>query len=338
MLIVASCLSEGGRVSLPAGAADPGPDPVVLAAGDVAQCNDVGDEATANLVKPYLEAHANATVAMLGDGAYPFGSSANYRDCYGPTWGQFKDRTHPATGNHEYEGKGQERAGPYFDYWGSAAGPRPQGYYSYDLGVWHVVVINSTCGESSGLDGCDAGSSMGRWLEDDLSKTPAQCILAYWHHPVFYSMTLARGQVEKNPPVLANDDTKLAPLWKILEAHGVDAVVAGHHHVYERFARQTLTDTKNGQNHGAPDDVNGIREIVVGTGGGVHEYFERDAAGNERADRAAPNSEKRIEGVWGVLELTLHPATYDWRFLSAGTGTQGAGEVLDSGNSPCRAP
>ncbi|MCA1841627.1 MAG: metallophosphoesterase [Actinobacteria bacterium] len=302
-------------------------DPVLVAAGDIAKCDSPGDEATAELVKSRL-ADPEAHVAMLGDGAYPDGDLAHYRDCYDPSWGQFKDRTRPATGNHEYANAATRQAQGYFDYWGDAAGPRPGGYYSYDLGAWHIAVINSTCGNQgeNGVGGCNARDPMGRWLAADLAASSTPCKLAYWHHPRYYSMSVEPG-VQVKPGQGASTDNKLDSIWAVLQQAGVDAVLSGHHHTYERFPRMRATGTKSSD--GAPDPT-GVRQFIAGTGGGEQENFV--------PDMIDPNSEKRIEHNWGVLELKLHPDGYDWAFLSAGTpGTAEppAGTVLDSGHDTC---
>jgi len=301
-------------------------EPVLLAAGDVAKCDSAGDEATAALVSHEL-ADPAASVAMLGDGAYPDGDLSHYQQCYGPSWGRFKAATRPATGNHEYAGRPTGRADGYFAYWGAAAGPRPQGYYSYDLGAWHVVVLNSTCGHQgdNGVGGCNARDPMGRWLASDLAAHPTPCLLAFWHHPRFYSMSVEPGVAVK-PGQGASADNKLDSIWAELQQGGADVVLSGHHHTYERFPR-LRTEGRKGP--GTPDPT-GVRQFVVGTGGGEQEDFV--------PDMLDPNSEQRIEHNFGVLRLTLHDGGYDWAFLSAGTpGTSepAAGTVLDSGTDSC---
>jgi hypothetical protein len=265
---------------------------------------------------------------MLGDGAYPDGDMAHYQDCYDPSWGRFKDRTRPSTGNHEYANAATKQAEGYFAYFGAAAGPRPQGYYSYDLGPWHIVVLNSTCGNQggNGVGGCNARDPMGQWLAKDLAASPAPCKLAYWHHPRYYSMSVEPG-VQVKPGQGASSDSKLDSIWAVLHQGGVDAVLSGHHHTYERFPRMKASGGKS--NAGSPDPT-GVRQFIAGTGGGEQESFV--------ADMIDPNSEKRIEHNFGVLRLTLHDTGYDWAFLSAGTpGTPEppAGTVLDSGSDTC---
>ena len=330
-IVVAATVIVGS--SLPLLEATPAPaqvapgDHVLLAAGDIAKCDSPGDEATASLVSNELSDPA-ASVAMLGDGAYPDGDLSHYQQCYDPSWGKFKAATRPATGNHEYASASTRQANGYFEYWGAAAGPRPRGYYSYDLGAWHVVVLNSTCGNQggNGVGGCNAKDPMGQWLASDLAAHPTACILAYWHHPRFYSMSAEPG-VQVKPGQGASADNKLDSIWALLQQAGADVVLSGHHHTYERFPRMKASDGKKGT--GTPDPA-GIRQFVAGTGGGEQESFV--------ADMIDPNSEKRIEHNFGVLRLTLHDTGYDWAFLSAGTpGTSEppAGTVLDSGSDTC---
>ena len=192
----------------------------LVAAGDIASCNSKGDEATAALV-----AGIPGTVAVLGDAVYERGTTAEFRDCY--SWRRFRARTRAALGNHEYNTPGAAPARAYFRL-------PPRGYYSYELGAWHVVVLNSNCRPAGG---CGPGSPQQRWLEADLAASEAACTLAYWHHPRFSSG-------------LHGSDPTMATLWLTLARGGADVVLAGHDHHYERFA---------------PHD--GIRSFVVGTGG-----------------------------------------------------------------------
>lgn len=274
-------------------AEEPG-DPVLVGASDVqAQCSTQKDEATAALL-----ANISGEILMLGDGASSIttlGTLQQYQDCYGSSWGVYKDRTHPAVGNHDYDILG---ASGYFGYFGDAAGDPNQGYYSYDAGSWHVVVLNSNCSQ---VGGCDAGSPQEQWLEADLAAHPTDCTLAYWHHPRFSSAnTLGVKSV--------------APFWEDLYQAGADVVLSGHHHVYERFAPQNLL--------AQADPSQGIREFVVGTGGGPFHGFKN----------TQPNSEVRIAKTYGVLKLTLHPNGYDWEFLKTPNAA-----VVDSGSSSCHA-
>ncbi len=195
-------LAAGGRAA------------VLLAAGDISSCRSSGDEATAKLLDGLT-----GTVATLGDNAYQSGTAQEFADCYGPTWGRHKARTRPSPGNHDY---GTAGAAGYFGYFGAAAGDPAKGYYSYDLGAWHVVALNSQCAETG--SGCEAGSAQERWLRADLKAHPARCTLAYWHHAPFSSGATHGG------------DPATRALWRALYDHGADIVLAGHEHNYERFA------------------------------------------------------------------------------------------------------
>jgi acid phosphatase type 7 len=265
--------------------------PVVVAAGDIADCATEGDEATARLV-----GGIEGTVLTLGDHAYPDGSGENFAECYDPSWGQFKERTKPSPGNHEYETAG---ASAYFDYFGIAAGDPAEGYYSYDLGSWHIVALNSNCGE--GEIRCGPGSRQVQWLEEDLAANDEEaCTLAYFHPPLFTSGEYRPGieRVER--------------LWEILYAAGVDVVLNGHDHNYQRFAPQDPGGKAD------PDD--GIRQFVVGTGG-------RSLYG---IPHPIANTEVYNDDTYGVLELALHPKRYEWEFVPV------EGETFsDSGVARC---
>ena len=266
----------------------PGADAVLLAAGDIATCDGGGDEATAQLLDRLA-----GTVAVLGDGAYPNGTAADYAACYDPTWGRHKARTRPAPGNHDYDTAG---AAGYFGYFGAAAGDPATGYYAYDLGAWHVVVLNSNC---AAVDGCGIGSPQERWLRDDLADHPATCTLAYWHHPRFSS-----GE--------HGDTNATAPLWQALYEADADLVLTGHDHDYERFAPQDPA--------GRTDPARGIVQFVVGTGG-------KDLRG---FGAPRPTSVARNHETFGVLALTLYPTGYDWAFLPV------AGQAYrDAGSRSC---
>ncbi|PYY04752.1 MAG: hypothetical protein DMG69_29255 [Acidobacteria bacterium] len=210
-------------------------------------------------------------------------------------WGRFKDRTRPAPGNHEYHSNG---ASGYARYFGAAAGDPTKAYYSYDLGAWHIVALNSECLE---VGGCDANSPQGRWLKRDLEQHATGCTLAYFHKPLFSS-----GEKHGNDPTML-------PLWQILYTRGADVILSGHDHDYERFAPQDPS--------GKLDAEHGIREFVVGSGGkNSHRTF---AALN-------PNSEARNADTFGVLKLTLHSSSYDWDFVSEAGKT-----FTDTGTANC---
>jgi acid phosphatase type 7 len=246
---------------------------VLVGAGDIANC-DVGEGhmATASVLDSIP-----GTVFTMGDHAYPKGSQKSFEECYGLSWGRHKARTRPAVGNHDIK----TRNGiPYYDYFGAAAGPRGLGYYSYNLGAWHIIALNSSIA-------IDRKSKQLKWLRQDLAENSTTCTLAYWHIPLFSS-----GGHGNHPELLL--DT-----WRILYDAGVDVVVGGHDHNYERFAPQDP--------RGKPDPERGIRQFVVGTGGaGVYAFKD-----------LAENSEVRQNQSYGVIKFTLHPDRYDWEFVTA---------------------
>src|SRR5436190_21859757 len=286
-------------------------DPVIAAAGDIA-CDPAStsfhggagspsgrncqERATSDLL---IGADVTA-VLTLGDEQYESAQPSAFARSFGPTWGRLKRLIHPAPGNHEYQPPNPTAA--YFDYFDGrrrkhgGAGGRGEGWYSYDIGSWHLIALNSNC---KFIGGCGPGSAELRWLQANLRTHPARCVLAYWHHPRFSS-----GK--------HGDATAMTPIWQALQAAGADVVLVGHDHDYERFAPQTA----NGQR----DYARGIREFVVGTGGKSHDAFRS----------SQPNSEKRNAGTYGILELVLHPDGYDWHFVPV------AGKrYIDSGRSAC---
>jgi hypothetical protein len=269
--------------------AQSGGDPVLIAAGDIASCISSGDEATAALVD-----NISGTVATLGDNVYEDGSAQQYAACYDPTWGRFKARTRPAPGNHDYLTPG---SAAYFAYFGATAGSIGHGYYSYDLGAWHIVVLDSQCWD---IGGCGATAPQAQWLQADLSAHPALCALAYWHTPRFSSG-------------IHGGTDQVQAMWDKLYAAGADLVLNGHDHDYERFAPQNPS--------GAADPAHGLREFVVGTGGRSHYTFP---------GAAQPNSEARNDNTYGVLKLTLHTGSYDWTFVPVAGST-----YTDSGSGAC---
>ena len=265
----------------------PGSVAVLVGAGDVGWCGESGDEATAKLVKA-----TSGIVIVAGDVAYPDGTAADFAKCYDPSWGAFKARTRPAPGNHEYRTKG---AAPYFAYFGTRAGKAGRGWYSYDAGTWHVVVLNSQC---DAVGGCGVGSPQERWLRKDLAAHPAACTIAYWHTPLFSS----------GPH---GGTAGVKPLWQALYDAGAEIVVNGHDHDYERFAPMTPAGKK--------DAARGIREFVVGTGGAPLYPFIRKPRNSEARGLA-----------YGVVKLTLRPGSYDWEFLPVAGAT-----FHDSGTGTC---
>ena len=248
-------------------------DPVLVGAGDIAECGREQDEATAALLD-----EVPGTVFTLGDNAQGQGTSQEFEDCFAGGWGRHRDRMKPAVGNHEYLTSG---AAAYFAYFGEAAGEAGKGWYSYNLGAWHIVVLNSECNE---VGGCDADSEQGKWLEADLEADSSECLLAYWHTPRF-----SQGGG-------FNDQT--AYFWQLLYEHGAEVILNGHDHFYTRFSPQNPA--------GEAEPLRGIRQFTVGTGGAELYGFEIDAA----------NVEVRNRWSYGVLKLTLHPSSYEWQFIS----------------------
>lgn len=243
-------------------------DPVLVGAGDIASSGR-GDSATAALLD-----RIPGTVFTVGDNVYEDGTTAQFNSYYAPTWGRHRARTRPAPGNHDYHVAG---APGYFNYFGTQAGPS-RGYYSYDLGNWHVVSLNSEIDMA-------AGSPQESWLRRDLTASRKPCTLAYWHRPLFTSGN-SHGPA-----------TSTRPLFAALYAHRAEVVVSGHNHEYERFAPMRPTGTR--------DDAGGIREFVAGTGGVGHNGFITPQ----------PNSQIRNGTASGVLKFVLHRNSYDWQFV-----------------------
>jgi hypothetical protein len=244
-------------------------DPVLVGAADIADCGTTTDSATAALLNGI-----DGTVFTAGDNAYPVGGIQDFINCYETTWGPHKARTRPAPGNHDYLSL---FAFPYYAYFGAHAGPPFRGYYSYDLGAWHIVSLDSNIAAF-------AGSPQEMWLRADLAANPTQCTLAYWHHPLFSS-----GQ--HGNQFLVRD------LYQALYDAGADVVITGHDHDYEHFHRQ---------NPAGVLDANGIRQFVIGTGGtGLRPFLAA----------MPPTSAVRNSDTHGVLKLTLHPTSYDWQFI-----------------------
>jgi acid phosphatase type 7 len=273
----------------------------LVGAGDIAGCDDRSDSKTARLV-----GKIPGTVFTLGDNAYPEGTRQQFRNCYDPTWGNYKNRTRPTAGNHEYYTSGAKPifdpfrssgAKPYFDYFGWRAGEPGRGYYSYDRGAWHIVALNSNCEE---VGGCEGRSDQGRWLGRDLAKNRGRCTLAYFHHPLY-----ASGRGEDTPQV--------KPFWRILYKHRADVILSGHAHRYERFARITPS--------GKRSSARGIRQFIVGTGG---------ARGEPQQGPDEPRVQAKKVGAPGVLKLRLGSGYYHWKFVPV------AGRnYTDSGRARC---
>lgn len=261
----------------------------ILAAGDIAGCDTTGDEQTAAI----LAANPGVPVLALGDQAYPNGTPSDYANCFDPSWGKLRARIHPVPGNHEYH---TENASAYFAYFGADAGPSgnpaSRGYYSFDLGAWHIVALNSE--QDIGANGAQLA-----WLRADLAATEKRCILAYWHRPRFIAS------------VLYEDIPDVNPFWKELYAAGAEIVLNGHDHSYQRYRLM---------NPDGQADAAGIREFVVGTGG-RSTYSLREDSRREAAKSAL--------GFFGVLKLTLSDTGYAWSFLPVAGETytdSGSGE------------
>ena len=251
---------------------------VLMAVGDIGSCNVESDDAVAQLVNSL-----GGTVAILGDLAYEEGNDQEFQDCFDPSWGPMKDRMRPALGNHEYNTR---NAAGYFDYFGSTAGTPGEGWYSYDLGGWHIVVLNSNCNDVD----CKPGTPQLTWLHDDLAKANASCLMAYWHHPRWSS-----GKHWNQRDV--------QPFWDELTSAGVDVILNGHDHDYERV------------------EVDGVREFVVGTGGrSLYEF----------PGSPLRTTVVRSDQAYGALWMQLSAGSYRWNFLPLGDSG-----FTDSGSGTC---
>ena len=252
----------------------PEDDPVLVGAADIAYCSHDEDEATARLLD-----EIPGTVFAAGDNAYGRGTERQFRECYGQTWGRHLDRTRAVPGNHDYD---TDEGAPYREYFGDASlGPDGETWYSFDLGTWHVVMLDSNC---THVD-CEDDSDQVRWLTEDLAASDAECTVAIFHHPRFSSG-------------FHGDDRDVAPFWDVLYEAGADVVLNGHDHDYERFAPQDPDANE--------DRRAGLRQFIVGTGGAPLRGFEEIAA----------NSELRAAIAHGVLKMTLRDGTYEWEFIA----------------------
>jgi acid phosphatase type 7 len=276
-------------------------DPVVVAAGDIA-CDPQAQsfEAGEGTAERCRQGHTAAlvetlepdAVLVLGDLQYDYGSYRKYQRSYHPSWGRFKGITHPTPGGEE---DGPGRSG-YRRYWGARAAPAGLLWYSFDLGGWHIVSLNSNC---PGVSSCDAGSPQEQWLRADLAANSKACTLAFWHEPRYSSA----GQ----------SATKMTAIWQALYDAGAELVLSGDAHNYERFEPMGA--------NGDIDRARGVRQFVVGTGGESLQSFGVRQAG----------SLVRRSGTFGVLELRLHPGSYDWRFVH-----ESGRRLTDSGSAACR--
>jgi acid phosphatase type 7 len=270
-------------------------DPVIAAAGDIACSTDIATPETCQqrATSDLLLSTPLTAVLPLGDQQYETGRLDDFRRYYDPTWGRVKSISHPVPSDHEYSGTD---ASGYFEYFGPPAGPPGKGYYSFDLGAWHLVALNGQCAQ---VGGCERGSRQETWLAADLAAHPKKCLLAYWDAPRF-----STGMVER--------EERFDDFWHDLYGARAEIVLTADAHHYERFAPQ------DPDGRTTPE---GIREFIVGTGGKNHETF---------AAAPAANSEVRNGDTFGVLFLTLHPAGDQWRFIPI------KGQAFtDSGSTSC---
>ena len=276
---------------------------VLIGAGDIADCDYPGRLATAALVDSVLRAdsvaHVHDEVFTAGDNAYPSGSAGDFASCWGPSWGDstklIMRNIHPAPGNHEHRSGG---ATPYYEYFGSRAGSPKTGYYSYDIGTWHAIVLNSEIVVNAGEFTEVERTAQEVWLKQDLGSHHQRCTVAYWHHPRFSSGW-------------HGSDSRLGPIWRILFDGGADLILNGHDHNYERFLPQTP--------EGVVDSAGGMTEMIVGTGGGDLRGFST----------LARNSASRVQGHFGVLKLTLGGAEWRSAFLDT------SGRIYDQVGGKC---
>jgi hypothetical protein len=263
----------------------------LLAVGDIGSCDGTADEWVA-AVAAELASTTDATIALLGDIVYPDGSTANFDACFDPAWQPLLARLRPVPGNHEYE---TTDAAAYFAEFGELnPGDPGEGWYSYRLGDWLILALNSNC---EAIGGCGPDSPQYRWLAEQLAlqiiADDGRCTLAYWHHPRFSS-----GRHGSDP--------MSAPLWSLLADADAELVLSGHDHTYERFA-----------------PIDGIRQFVVGTGGRSLYPFEGEPL---------PLTEARADDTYGLLQLSLEPDGYAWRFVPA---TDVGGSFTDVGDAAC---
>ncbi len=284
------CGGAGGNSELAIPIAPP---VTLLAVGDIAQCTAAADPQqsaagkTAQLVSTLSQ---DAPILSLGDNVYFSGTASEFAGCYQSTWGKFLQRTWATPGNHDY---GVAQASGYFDYFGARAGPDRRGFYAVNIGNWKILSLNS-------IAPAGVNSEQMLWLRAELAKSPVTCTLAAWHYPRFSSSGV-HGSM-----------TEMREIWRTLQEAKVDVVLAGHDHLYERFARLDADGVL---------DANGIRSFVVGTGGAALYPFKSPVV---------TGSEARVENAFGVLRMTLHEDRYAWEFIDT------AGAVRDAGSDSCR--
>jgi Calcineurin-like phosphoesterase len=278
----------GGSKSTPGGPTiDPPPiipqTVVMIGAGDIGDCSALADAGIhARDTARMMDTTSADAIFTAGDNAYPLGSSDDFK-CYENAWGRFKSKTFPVPGNHEYY---QPGALPYFQYFGARAGEGGfrTGYYSFNLGNWHIVALNSPLQASGGIDQI-------MWLKDDLQNSNAKCTLAIWHYPVFTS-----GPSNGSP-----ESRVMREAWQVLFDGGADLIVNGHDHLYERFAPQSPDGRRN--------DATGLTQIIAGTGGAPLYEFSGSTANSAAQMRS-----------YGLLKLTLQATSFDSVFLPVAGG------------------
>lgn len=270
-------------------------DPILIGAGDIASCALDSDEFTARLIDAEIaaarETGRKIVVFTAGDNVYPNGTAEEFERCYGPTWGRFRQITRPTLGNHDYATPG---AKPFFAYFGENV---PGSYYSYRLGEWLILALNSN------IDARNGQSPQSQWLRQTLAENPTRCALAYFHHPIHSSHVRERGTLPRD----------VRAIWEVLYEFGVDVVVNGDIHTYERLAPLAPD--------GSRDDARGIRPFIAGTGG---------ASLSRPSRRIHPHSEAQISQVWGVLKFVLRPNSYTWEFIPISSQAR-----RDAGSATC---
>jgi acid phosphatase type 7 len=308
VVLSVSCARNTRVAKLPPPPPEPPKAIVAVAVGDIS-CDPEGSEYNGGLgtaTQCHMLGTANLAVSLkpeavllLGDNQYESGNLHAYEQSYSKSWGrkELKDLSYPSIGNHEYN---TEDASGYFDYFGAKAGERNKGYYSFNLGAWHLVALNSGGNDACKPVSCEEGSEQEKWLRQDLASNTSSCTLAFWHRPLFTSG-------------LRRDSVEVRPLWRDLYEANADLVLNGHVHHYERFSPQNPD--------GAVDPEHGITQFTVGTGGrDLHGFFPVQA-----------NSQVRLSDSFGVLKLELGQNGYVWEFISEG------GKILDSGSGQCHA-
>jgi hypothetical protein len=291
---LAALVLSGGLIVTepsPAGAATVS----IFAMGDVAGCTSghqpKGSKATVDLI-----AGLSGQLALLGDVVQgPSAKLVDYRNCYDPHWGRFRSRTRPVPGNHDYLASG---ANGYFDYWGSIAGARGQGYYAWQAGAWRIYALNSNCGKTSG---CGPGSPMYTWLRNQLASSSSTCQLAYFHHGRW-----SQGQHGPN--------SSMSAIYQLLYRAGAELVLSGHDHTYQRFPALDPSGQR---------DSDGIVQIIAGTGGASHYGF----TGKGPAPVVKNNT------AFGVVALDLSDSSWSLRFVPEPDKS-----FRDSASGQCRGP